>query len=198
VTVVHLVRHGETIWHDGNRYAGRSDIELTDRGISQARALAGWAAARPIAVVASSSLRRAVDTARPSAEQLGLELVTDDRLVEVDFGRAEGLTAHEVSARWPDSWRTFLAAPAKHPLPGGELGSAAATRYASALEDLVGGAPPDREVLVVAHRTAMRIWLCHALGIRLDEYRRSFPRVDNVDVITVDLAADGRCRLIAS
>ena len=42
-TRVVLARHGETVWHADNRYAGgSSDIDLTERGREQADLLAGW------------------------------------------------------------------------------------------------------------------------------------------------------------
>ena len=44
MTTLLLVRHGQTVWHEGNRYAGSSDVPLTDVGHEQAQALARWAA----------------------------------------------------------------------------------------------------------------------------------------------------------
>lgn len=199
MTVVHLARHGETTWHEENRYAGRTDVELTDRGRAQAEAVGEWAASRPIAVVASSDLQRAHRSVEPVALRMGLEIVVDPRLREVDFGRAEGMPAEEVRSRWPKAWASFVATPATAPLPGGDLGADAAFRYAAALADLSAVATiAEGELLVVAHRTAMRLWLCHALGVPLDEYRRSFPRVGNGAVISVSLAADGLARLLSS
>src|SRR6185437_4101582 len=52
-TAVHLVRHGRTAWHRPNRYAGRSDIDLDDTGVAQARRLAGWAARARLAAIAT-------------------------------------------------------------------------------------------------------------------------------------------------
>ncbi|WP_460407583.1 histidine phosphatase family protein, partial [Actinophytocola sediminis] len=43
MTEIVLVRHGETPWHSDNRYAGRTDVPLTDHGRRQAEALARWA-----------------------------------------------------------------------------------------------------------------------------------------------------------
>ena len=184
MTTVHLARHGETVWHEENRYAGSSDVALTDRGRLQAEMLATAMAARDIAVVASSDLTRARETAAPAARRLGLEVVVDPRLREVDYGDAEGLTATEIRARWPDAWDSFVATPATTPLPGGEPGADAVARYVAALSDLAeAAAVAGGELLVVAHSTAIRMLLCRALGLPLDEYRRRFPRLDNGAVI---------------
>ncbi|WP_248966102.1 histidine phosphatase family protein [Sphaerisporangium perillae] len=48
MTQLVLVRHGETVWHAENRYAGLSDIELTPRGHAQAAQLAAWSSSAAI------------------------------------------------------------------------------------------------------------------------------------------------------
>ncbi|MFD9077245.1 histidine phosphatase family protein, partial [Streptomyces lasiicapitis] len=65
MTHVILVRHGETVWHDGNRYAGRTDVALTPRGRLQAAELAAWAAGQSIDAVFSSPLWRGPGCAAP-------------------------------------------------------------------------------------------------------------------------------------
>ena len=64
MTELVLVRHGETVWHVDNRYAGRSDVELTERGHDQGAQLARWAADAGLDAVLTSPLRRAHETAR--------------------------------------------------------------------------------------------------------------------------------------
>ena len=93
-----LVRHGETIWHHDNRYTGRSDVPLTERGHRQAEAFARWAATSPPHALWVSPLSRARDTAAPIAKATGLSMRIDERLVELDFGRGEGLTGAEMDA----------------------------------------------------------------------------------------------------
>src|SRR5690349_24733280 len=86
-----LARHAETVWHEENRYAGgRSEPELTERGLRQAAQLAEAAVALGVDVVVSSPQRRAVTTATPAAEALGVPLLLRPDLREVDFGDLEG------------------------------------------------------------------------------------------------------------
>ena len=87
MTHVILVRHGETVWHDGNRYAGRTDVALTPRGRLQAAELAAWAAGQSIDAVFSSPLSRARLTAAPAGEALGLTPRVDERLSEAQLRR---------------------------------------------------------------------------------------------------------------
>ena len=70
-----LVRHGQTVWHAENRYAGRSDVALTPRGVEQAAQLAVWAQTAGLAAVWSSTLSRARITAQACSEAAGLPLV---------------------------------------------------------------------------------------------------------------------------
>ena len=74
-----------------------------------------------------------------------------DRLVEIDFGEAEGLTPDEIAKRWPTEWAAFREAPATNPLPGGERGRDGIARALPVLDDLVGEFP-DGRVLIVAQR----------------------------------------------
>lgn len=194
MTTLLLVRHGQTVWHEGNRYAGSSDVPLTDVGHEQAQALARWAATARLDAVWSSTLQRAIDTAAPAAEAAGLELRTDARLVEVAFGKGEGLTRSEMGVVFPDAVDAFLRSPASVPLPGGERGYDAIARAAAAFREICAE-QPDGRVLVVAHSTLLRLVLCALLGIDPESYRQVFPNLRNATVTTVDLADDGAAAL---
>ncbi len=194
MTTLLLVRHGQTVWHEGNRYAGSSDVPLTDVGHEQAQALARWAASARLDAVWSSTLQRTVDTARPAAEAAGLGLRTDARLVEVAFGKGEGLTRSEMGVVFPDAVDAFLRSPASVPLPGGERGYDAIARAAAAFREICAQ-QPDGRVLVVAHSTLLRLVLCALLGIDPESYRQVFPNLRNATVTTLDLADDGAAAL---
>ncbi len=133
-----LVRHGETVWHAENRYAGISDIGLTAKGIAQAEQLAHWAACAQLSAVWSSPLSRAQATAAPAAQAAQLRLQIDPRLQELSFGQAEGLTAAEMHARFPAERVAFEQNPVRHFLPGGEDPSTAADRGCAALRAIAG------------------------------------------------------------
>jgi broad specificity phosphatase PhoE len=185
-----LVRHGQTVWHAENRYAGVSDIALTGEGLRQAERLAIWAKSARLDAVWCSTLSRARITAEGAAQAADVGLRADARLRELDFGDGEGLTKAEMLERFPAERAAFEADPAAHPLPGGEDPHAAADRFLSCLGEIEG----DR-VLVVAHTTAIRLALCRMLGIPLGEYRRRLPRLDNCALTEVRLR-DGRAALL--
>lgn len=192
MTTLYLTRHGETVWHGEHRYAGRSDVDLTASGLAQADLLAEWASRARLSAVVSSTLSRARFTAEPAAAAAGVELRTDARLVEIDFGEGEGRSPAELAERMPEAWAAFGRRPAHSPLPGGEAGIDGVARAAPALQELVeefgvgdatvGGSAASRRgrrVLVVFHGTLLRLLLCEWLGIDPDRYRDLFPEVLN-------------------
>ncbi|MER5550595.1 histidine phosphatase family protein [Streptomyces sp. NPDC002793] len=175
---VFLVRHGESVWHAENRYAGVSDIDLTEHGRAQAARLADWAADADLTAVWSSPMRRCRQTAEESAARAGLPLLVEPRLRELDFGIAEGMTRAEIRERLPDALKAFEADPVGSHFPEGEDPVTVGERCADFLAGLRSGHREGR-FLVVAHSTAIRLTLCRLLGVPLRDYRRVFPYLAN-------------------
>ncbi|MGW3422332.1 histidine phosphatase family protein [Streptomyces phaeochromogenes] len=173
-----LVRHGETLWHAENRYAGSTDIALTEHGHAQSRALADWAGQADLTAIFASPLARSQETARDSAVRTGLPVRVDERLRELDFGIAEGLTRAEMQQRFPDHLAAFGTDPVTNHFPKGENPLDASDRYLAFLTDLQAEHHEGR-VLVVGHSTAIRLALCRLLGLPLRQYRRTFPFLAN-------------------
>lgn len=154
MTRIVLVRHGATAW-TGHRYCGRSDPELSPAGIDQARtaALRVVALVAPGTSVVTSPSRRAVDTARLVAERIGGPIAVDERLAEVDFGAAEGLSFEAVSRRWPTIAERLLAADLDIDWPDGESAAAFRTRL-SGVAAILASTPGD--LVVVSHAGPIR------------------------------------------
>ena len=81
-TVVHLVRHGEVSNPAGVLYGRLPGFHLSEEGLLMAKVAAGFLAGRDVAVLVTSPLERAQETAAPLAAQFGLTPRVDDRLVE--------------------------------------------------------------------------------------------------------------------
>lgn len=195
-TTLLLTRHGQTIWHAENRYAGVSDIGLTDEGRKQADALASWATTHRPDAIWTSPLSRAIATAEPAARALGREPHLEPDLRECDFGVVEGRTLAEFAAEVPDAAEAFRADPVAYPFPGAEDPREAAARGAAALRRIAVGHPGER-VLVVAHNTLLRLVLCTMLGIPVAEYRRVFPRLRNAAITELRVNDDGFAALLS-
>jgi probable phosphoglycerate mutase len=186
-----LARHGQTRWHAENRYAGSSEVALTDRGFEQARALAGHLAQLPVGerptALYCSPQERAQCTAAPSAAALGLEVRAVEDLREVHFGMAEGRTRKELRAQAPEVLDRFLEDPVAGAFPGSEPPAQAAQRGADALREIASGHDDRGPVLVVAHNTLVRLSLCRLLGIPLRTYRVVFPLVVNAAISEIGI-----------
>ena len=108
MTRILLARHGETDWNRIGRWQGHADPPLNEAGREQAAALAERLAGDGIAAIYSSDLRRASATARTVGKQLGLAVVEDPALREIDVGSWSGLTRAEVAERFPEGFARWL------------------------------------------------------------------------------------------
>jgi len=170
-TIVVLARHGRTEWHHGNRYTGSTDLPIDGVGTVQAQYLKEWAEDFAPDALWSSPMLRARQTITPTAQALGLAPVLDDRLREVDFGSAEGLSLSELP---PAVAKAFELDPVGRHFPGGEDPVVAADRVEEVFHQ-IGREHQGRKVLVVAHNTLIRLLVCRVLGLELKEYRRFLP-----------------------
>jgi len=179
LTVLILVRHGESVANAQGLLLGRTDAELTDVGRYQARS-ARTLLAKPVAEVRSSPLRRARDTADLLA--LGPPIEVDERWIEVDYGEFEcqplGAIPAEVWQRWQRD---------RHFRPeGGETLAEVDARIAAACTELfavdgAGARRPDGDgdVVVVSHVSPIKAAVAWALGT-VDLYWRLHLRTASV------------------
>jgi broad specificity phosphatase PhoE len=96
MTTLLLVRHGETDWNAERRWQGHADVPLNERGRDQAERLAEELENARVDAVYSSDLSRARETAEIVGARLGVPVVLDPALREIDVGSREGLT-------WPET-----------------------------------------------------------------------------------------------
>ncbi|HLW70551.1 MAG TPA: histidine phosphatase family protein [Candidatus Binataceae bacterium] len=166
-----MVRHGETVGNSSIRYYGRTDLELSELGRAQMRAVAIALAAQfgpgaPFSPIISSPFRRAREGARIiCGDDARLDEIEEFR--EVDFGDFEGLTADEIAARFPDEfarWNRDRLAPS-FTYPHGESRAGFTARVERGLARMLPllDAPAARNApaqeqpaLLVAHRGVLR------------------------------------------
>jgi probable phosphoglycerate mutase len=160
-----LIRHGETEWNAAARIQGFHDIALSQRGREQAQNLAQALADEPIAAVYSSDLERAIETARPVAQRLGLDVRKDARVRERGFGIFEGHTYEEAEAKWPNEYAIWKRREPGYALPkGGESYLAGRTRVFAFLED-VAREHAGSAIAVITHGGVLDIVFRAAHGI---------------------------------
>lgn len=170
MTTLILARHGETDWNRENRFQGHADPPLNELGRRQSRELGDLLAGEGIARVYSSPLRRARETADIVARLLGLEVVDEEGLREIDVGAWSGLTRDEVAQRFPEAYAQWLVR-APHGFEDGETYEELAARVIPAIRAL-SARHPGEAVLVVTHGGPSRVLQAHAAGIDYAEARR--------------------------
>jgi broad specificity phosphatase PhoE len=167
---VYFLRHGETTASRTGGYCGTLDPDLTPAGNEMARDFA--AAYRNISWAAAfcSPLKRAVATARPLCDAIGLTPNLREGLREIAYGRWEGKTPEEVNREFHDEYVRWLADAGWNAPTSGEKGVDIARRSSMVLDEIERTCPSGN-VLVVSHKATVRIMLCSLLGIDVGRYR---------------------------
>ncbi len=180
MTTILLVRHGETDWNRENRFQGRADPPLNQKGRAQAVDLSVRLAAEELAAIYSSPLRRALETAEIVAAAHAQEAVTIDALQEVDVGAWEGLTRTEVEERYPEQFARWL--DHEQGYEDGETYEQLSGRVMPALLGFEETHPGER-ILAVTHGGPIRAALAHVDAVSHAEARKRGPAIVNGFVI---------------
>jgi len=181
---IYLIRHGETAWNaDNNRYCGRTDIPLTEKGLKQAETLRQQLLSIAWDGVFSSPLQRAYTTAQIAT---GAGVVKDDRLIEADFGKWEQKTKEEFMAENAQLWHNWMSDPANNRAGGtGETGTEIVQRMDAFFQSLQQQYAAGN-FLVAAHNGVNRLYLAHKLGMPLRNYRMFFMENSAASMFTLE------------
>lgn len=180
-----LLRHGETAYNaDGNRYCGRTDIGLTEKGVHQAEKVSNALGGYNINAVYSSPLLRACRTAAIASG--GSRVITDNRLIEVDFGLWEGKTKAAFNAENPELWRQWINDPGRIRAGGtGETGNEVVKRVNGFFEEMLGR-HRNQTIMVVGHNGINRLYMAFKLGMPLSNYRQIEQENSSVTIFALD------------
>jgi probable phosphoglycerate mutase len=192
-TRIFLVRHGATVLSAEDRFAGATNVALSDEGRRQTGRLSERLASEKITAVFASPLDRTMETARILAAAHALEVQKRDGLREISHGRWEQMTRREVEKQFPQEAAEWENDPYTFAPEGGESGLAVTARALPVLIQIVR-AHPGRQVLVVSHKATIRLLLSSLLGFDPRRYR------DNLDqkpaaLNIVDFRDPSRARL---
>ncbi|MBE9102300.1 histidine phosphatase family protein [Vacuolonema iberomarrocanum] len=183
----YFLRHGETTHSQTGGYCGALDVELTPSGHQMAEAFAEAHASIPWEGIYVSPMKRTVATATPLCNAVGMEMQIRDGLKEMFFGEWEDHAPEYVEAHHRNDYVRWLTEPAWNPPTGGETGVQVASRANLVIADIEEKHTAGN-VLVVSHKTTIRLILCSLLGIDLGRYR---DRIDmpaaSLSVVTIDV-----------
>jgi probable phosphoglycerate mutase len=164
MTTVFLIRHGATVLSLEDRFAGSTDVELSEVGIEQAKKLGKRLKHEKISAVYCSDMHRAVRTAEAVAHHHGLTPIQRPSLREIDHGHWEGMVHKMVEEKFAGEYKAWDADPLLTAPPGGETGLAVLSRSLPALAKIVSD-HADETVAVVSHKATIGLLLCSILGI---------------------------------
>lgn len=160
---IFLARHGQSIANLNKQISGQLDIPLSAKGKDQSLWLSDVLQHENLSAIYTSSLSRAVETARPTAEHHNLKIQAMDGLKEMHFGILQGKTADEtgmhVSGLWQDP-ATYIKS--KH-IDGAETFMDFERRVINCLTELMTNS--SGTILIVGHRNTNEVILANLLTL---------------------------------
>jgi broad specificity phosphatase PhoE len=186
VCTVVLVRHAAS--QGAGKFLGQTDEPLSGEGRRQLSKLARKLSKFRFDAIFASDLRRAIETARPAAEQQKLTVLKRTGLREMHFGRWQGLSWQQIQRREPRAADLWLQHFPSQSIPGAEKFKQFKGRVKLELEAIVD-ANKGRCVLIVTHAGVIRVALGAALGMKDENTFRL--ALDHCAVNVVEHFADG-------
>ena len=178
-----FVRHGES---DGNRYrlfTGQGDLPLTELGHRQAEAAADYIVktyGNTIDAAYASDLSRAWDTGKAAADRLGLTMIPDRGLREINSGALEGVSFADLPVRFKEDFALWMQDIGRSRCTGGESVAELSERvYAAVVR--IAEENPGKTVLIATHATPIRTLQCRFAGVGLEEMQQ-IPCVPNASL----------------
>jgi alpha-ribazole phosphatase len=157
-----LIRHGALVEEAHNRCYGSLDLVLSETGRAQVAKAAEYLAKEPLTAIYTSSLSRAIESARIIAAPSSTPIRIAPDLREMNFGDLEGLSYDEIAARRPDIYRQWMNAPTEALFPNGESFSEMRARVLQAFA-AIQAETEGRTVAIVTHGGVIRILIAWAL-----------------------------------
>ena len=137
MTIIVLIRHGETDWNIEGRYQGQADPPLNSRGVLQAQQLAVELRNSGLQILYTSPLQRAKQTAQILSDELGIPEMDEPRLMEIHQGDWQTRLRSEIETLYPEIFKKWETNPWQITPPGGEHLSEVQTRVTAAVDDIL-------------------------------------------------------------
>ena len=159
-----VTRHGESETNRENLVCGRLDVNLTEQGEEQAKSLSETLVGKGIDLIFSSPLKRARRTAELANGRIGVPILTDERLMEINFGTYEGtsrLTADFLLIRNSFAGR----------FPEGESTCMVIQRIFNFLDE-IKAAYPEKTILIVTHNVTSKSINAYCRSLTDEEFHQ--------------------------
>jgi len=167
---IYLLRHGETEYSQRGAYCGALDAALSPEGHQMALAFAEAYGSVPWAAIYASPMKRAISTAKPLSDAVGLPMQIRAGLREIAYGAWEDQEQDFVRQHYGQDYIRWQTDPAWNAPTGGETAVQIAARALPVITEIESN-HKEGNVLVVSHKATIRIILCSLLGIDVGRYR---------------------------
>jgi probable phosphoglycerate mutase len=179
-----LIRHGENDYTKKHKLAGRlPKVHLNEHGQKQAQALADALARVPIKAIYSSPLDRAMETAKPIANSIGLTIQKEKGLLETNVGDWQGKSLKRLYLN--KHWKVVQRAPSRVQFPNGETFYECQNRVVSTLDAIMSNHKPKDILACVFHADPIKLAIAHYIGLPLDNFQRLGCDTGSVSVLAV-------------
>lgn len=169
MTLLYLIRHGETELNTKGVYYGWTDCVLSGKGVMQAEKMAGMLKDITFAKVISSPLKRAQETAAIVSGFQRSEITLDERLKELNFGSWEGKHYKTIQDSDRENWDLWVNDWKKAAPPGGESFISMYHRVKQSIKEILEKYQ-GQTIMVVTHQGCLRIIMCVLLNMRYEGY----------------------------
>jgi probable phosphoglycerate mutase len=179
-----LIRHGENDYTKKHKLAGRlPKVHLNEHGQKQAQALADALARVPIKAIYSSPLDRAMETAKPIANSIGLTIQKEKGLLETNVGDWQGKSLKRLYLN--KHWKVVQRAPSRVQFPNGETFYECQNRVVGTLDAIMSNHKPKDILACVFHADPIKLAIAHYIGLPLDNFQRLGCDTGSVSVLAV-------------
>ena len=162
-----IARHGETVWNREGRIQGHTDVDLSERGMEQARLLGRRLQDVAFDAAYASDLSRASNTAAVILEGRDTPFHPTPSLREYHKGAFEGMTEPELRVRYPSEYPGYIAKDLDYVPEGGESTRDVSARMTAIINE-IKERHLDHNVLVVGHGGSLRAAMMALLGMPMD------------------------------
>jgi probable phosphoglycerate mutase len=164
MTIIYIMRHGETVWNTEKRMQGWKDSPLTELGKMQARAVGERLKDVKLDAIFASSAGRTLATAEQVRGGRNIPLIPRDDLREINLGGWEGRLHADIDIEEPVQSKLFFEDPGAYaPSSGGETFAELTKRVLGAIDD-IAARYPDGTVLIVTHAAALKSAMTYFTG----------------------------------
>jgi probable phosphoglycerate mutase len=180
-----LVRHGQSKANECGYLVGNTEAPLSPKGEKQAKAVSEYILkAYKVDVIYSSPLSRACNTVKGVADELNLPINTENKLIEFNFGKWEGLTHEEIKNNFDDGYSKWARDPGVFIPDGGESMAQLQTRVVEKLKE-IGKKEDGKTVLIGSHSSVIRALQCYIQGLPLTKMKNT-PWVVNGSIAEIN------------